>query len=516
MNLIKSSYMTGKIKYFLAALIAFATIDSAAQNSQVLYYMNLPQNHLLNPSLRTTSKVYIGLPVLSGINLNVNNNFFNFSDVFVNGVVPDSLVTIFHPDYDPAEFVKKIKDMNFFEAEALVQLFGLGFYAGKDLYISLDINERVDANVALPGDILRLGFQGNEQFVGDRINLSSLRGDAIYYREASLGFSKNFTKKLRIGIRAKALFGIASASIDNRSLGITVNDDYTHTLNADLDVNFSAPLSFYLSGQNTIDSVKLDPAFENFGEESERFSDTKDLVNYVLGFQNLGFGLDIGADFKISDKLKVSAAITDLGFIKWKRDVSNLRAESEFVFSGFDMLDVYNNKMTFDSLRKELLDSLKNKFYLTDSKAPFTTNLPFGVTLGGSYNLTKNFSLGLLSYTKFIGTQIREALTVSANLNVRSLFSTTIAYTAMNHRYDNLGFGIAFKPGWTQFYLIADRIPVTWNKIVSEGSTYPLPSCWNTVHIRIGMNLLFGNNVEKKNDKPMIVITEEGKSKKKK
>jgi hypothetical protein len=76
----------------------------------------------------------------------------------------------------------------------------------------------------------------------------------------------------------------------------------------------------------------------------------------------------------------------------------------------------------------------------------------------------------------------------------------------MNHRYDNLGFGIAFKPGCFQFYLLADRIPVTWNKIISDGSTIPLPASWNTIHARFGMNLVFGNKVAKKNDKPMVVV----------
>ncbi len=65
----------------------------------------------------------------------------------------------------------------------------------------LDINERVEGNVALPGDLLRLGFEGNEQFVGDKIDLQSLRGDVKYYREAGLGFSKNITNRLRIGIK---------------------------------------------------------------------------------------------------------------------------------------------------------------------------------------------------------------------------------------------------------------------------------------------------------------------------
>jgi hypothetical protein len=489
--------MIRKIKYTLAMLMVLYSLNSSAQNSQVLYYMNLPQRHLLNPALTPTNNVYIGLPALSGINVNVNNNFFNFSDVFINGVVKDSLVTFLHPDYDPAKFLAKIKDINSIEPEVQVQLFSLGFRAGKDLYIYLDVNERVDANIALPGDIFRLALAGNEQFVGSSIDLSSLRGDVTYYREVGLGFSKNITSKLRIGIKPKMLFGMATASIDNNLLGITVNDDYTHTLNADMMINFSAPVTVYTSGQNNFDSIAIDDS---------RFDTGKQIVDYLLKSNNTGFGLDIGAEYSFSDRLKVSAAVTDLGYIRWKRDISNLKAKSQFTFSGVNLLDVYNGTMTFDSLGEQLLDSLKQSFYLSDEATPFTTTLPFGVTLGGSFNLTKSVSLGLLSYTKFIGKQYKEALTVSANVNFGNAFSTTLAYTAMNNRYDNLGLGIAFRPGWFQFYLLADRIPVTWNKIKTDSGTIPLPESWNTVQVRFGMNLSFGNKIKKKNDKPMVVV----------
>jgi len=491
--------MIRKINCILILLLALVVFDSSAQNSQVLYHMNLPQNHMLNPAIRPTSLIYIGLPVISGINLNVNNNLVNFSDLFIKGVSPDSIVSFLHPDYDVAEFVAKIKDINSIEPQSLVQLFGLGFYAGKDLYIFLDINERVEGNIALPGDLLRLGFEGNEQFVGSKIDLSSLRGDVKYYREAGLGFSKNVTNNLRIGIKGKVLFGISAASIDNRSLGITVNDDYTHTFDADLMANFSFPVNVYIDANNNIDSFKIDDS---------RFDETSKIVDYLLETENMGLGLDIGAEYSFSDRFKVSAAITDLGYIKWKKDLTNLQAESQFVFSGVDLLDVYNGTMTFDSLGQELLDSLKNSLFLTDTKIPFTTNLPFGVSVGGSFNLTKSFSLGLLSYTRFVGKQVREALTLSANVNFGNLFSTSIAYTAANQRYDNLGFGIAFRAGLFQVYAIADRIPVTWNKIISDGSTIPIPANWNTVHARFGMNMTFGNKIAsvKKNDKPMILV----------
>lgn len=492
-----TSIMTRKIKYILILLLGTILADVSAQNSQVLYYMNLPQNHFLNPALRPSNSLYIGLPVLSGINVNINNNFVNFSDVFMKGQPSDSIISFLHPDYNIDKFLAKIKDKNSLEPEVSVQLFGLGFAVGKNNYIFLDINERVEGNVVIPGDLFELALKGNESFIGSKIDLSSLRGDIKYYREVGLGFSKDFTNKLRVGIKGKLLFGIAAASIQNRSLGITVNDNYSHKLDADLTANFSAPLKVYMDADQNVDRVVFD---------DKRFDNGSGIVSFLSGKKNIGMGLDMGATYDFSEKLIVSASITDLGFIKWKKDLTNLHAKSQFEFSGLNMLDVVNGTKTIDELGQDMLDSLKNSFKVSDSNVAFTTFLPFGVSLGGSYNLTKSFSLGLLSYSRFIGKQMRESLTLSANVNLGNAFSTSLSYTAANHRFDNFGAGLAFRPGIFQFYILADRIPVMWNKLKSDNSTITLPANWNTINLRLGMNLSFGNRVKRQNDKPMMVV----------
>ena len=168
--------------------------------------------------------------------------------------------------------------------------------------------------------------------------------------------------------------------------------------------------------------------------------------------------------------------------------------------------DVLNGTKTLEEVGQQMLDSLGNSFKFSDTKVPFTTFLPFGVSLGGSYNLTKNLSIGLLSYSRFIDHQILKSLTVSANVNIGNAFSTSLSYTAANYRYDNFGAGLAFRPGIFQFYILADRIPITWDKIKVDNSTIPVPANWNTINLRLGMNLVFGNRVRKKNDRPMIEV----------
>jgi hypothetical protein len=489
--------MIGKIKHILILFLAVIVADASAQNSQVMYFMNLPQSHLINPALRPSNSIYIGLPVVSGINLNINNNFVNFSDVLIKGQTKDSIISFLHPDYNVDKFLSKIKNKNSMEPELMIQLLGVGFSVGKDSYVFLDINDRIESNVVLPRDLFKLALQGNEGFVGSKIDLSSLRGDIKYYREFGVGFSKNFTDKLRIGVKGKLLFGIAAASIDNKSLGITVNEDYSHTLDANLAVNLSGPVNVYMDSKHNIDSVEFD---------DNRFKTSSGITDFFSGKKNMGLGLDIGATYDLTDRIVVSASITDLGFIRWTKDVTNLKANNQFEFSGLNMLDVFKGTKTIDDLANDMVDSLKNAFVVSNTKTAFTTYLPFGISLGGSYNVTKQFSVGLLSYSRVIGKQVREALTLSANINLGNALSTTLSYTAENHQYDNLGAGLALRAGVAQFYLVTDRIPVMWNRIKDDNSNFILPANWNTFNLRLGMNLVFGNRPKEKNDKPMVQV----------
>jgi hypothetical protein len=484
--------MFKKSRYLLIFLLVLLLQDAASQNSQVLYYMNLPQNHLLNPALKPSNLFYLGVPALTGINININNNFVNFSDVIMPNQKGDSIISFLHPDYNVDNFIKKLKTNNFIAPEVNIQLLGLGFKAGKDLYVTLDVIERVQGNLALPKDLFVLALKGNGDFLGKTINLSGLDARLTYFHEFGMGFSKNFGNKLRIGIRGKLLFGVANVSLNNRSLGLTVNDDYSWDFNADLSASISGPVKVYMGTDNKIDSVILDE--EKIGKP------------FFLNTGNIGLGLDIGAVYQFTDKLSVSASITDLGYINWKKDVTNLQANSNFKFSGFNITDVINDTKTFDQIAQDMVDSLENSFTIINDNKRFNTFLPVGVTVGGSYNLSKSVSIGILSHSVITGKQFREALTFSANLNLGNAFSASLSYTAENHRYDNFGAGLAFRLGIFQFYFITDKIPVMWNKITTTSNkTISLPYNWNTINMRLGMNLAFGNKMGKKNDKPMLL-----------
>lgn len=472
------------LRKFTISFVLLVALTSVlpGQNSRILYFMNLPQSKFLNPALKPIDSVYIGLPAITGISLGLNNNFVNFSDVIVKGRT-DSLITFLHPDFNQSEFLKKIRKINFIEPEVMVQLFALGFKMGKG-YISFDVNERMNASASFPGSIIEMALTGNGNYVGQYVDLSSFQGSANWYHEAGIGYSRNITPRLRAGIKTKLLFGVMSANLRNNSFGVRINQDYSHMFDADIAANISAPVNIIRDQENNISDIQ----FNN-----------DEMKNTVLlrGDKNIGLGLDLGITYKLTEKATLSAAVTDLGFIKWKNNVSTLYTRNNFEFTGLDVNNVINGGTSLKDAENQLVDSLRTLFNPVETHAPFTTYIPSTLSLAGSYQLTKHLNLGVLSSTRMTGRQFHESLTMSANLNLGSILMTSVSYTAANHTFDNIGAGIALRLAVFQFYITADRIPLTWNKIVSDKNTFILPANWNTVDLRFGLNFVFGRHRKK-------------------
>jgi hypothetical protein len=276
-------------------------------------------------------------------------------------------------------------------------------------------------------------------------------------------------------------------------------------------IKISGPVGVHMDSDNVIDSIYVD---------DDRLKTSSGLSDFILGKKNIGLGVDIGATYDLTERIVLSAAITDLGFIMWKKDITTLKTNNHFDLSGATLTEVFDGTKTVEEVGNEILDSLQNVFVVSNSHEPFKTVIPFGISFGGSFSITKQFSVGLLSYSRFIGKQIREALTLSANMNLGNVLSASLCYTAENHRFDNLGAGIAVRAGVAQFYLCSDRIPVRWENIKGVRTTHdlfgnetgtkvykiPVPAIWNTMNLRLGMNFVFGNRSREKNDKPMILV----------
>ena len=485
---------TGKKIFITAAIIILiACPEIYSQNSRVMYFMKIPQNHLLNPAIKPANKFYIGLPAISGVYANIGNNFIALSDILVPGLKSDQIFTFQDPDFDLSTLANKLKNNNTINTEVSVQLLGLGFPVGKNYSIFIDVNDRVAAKTVFPKQLMDLFITGPDNFVNNTIDITDVKVTGQYYREYGLGFSGNVIRNLRIGAKFKLLSGMASISFNNQQFSLKVNSDLSQT------VTSNATLS--ISGQETMD--RLINSSDNF---------TSVLSDYALNpIINSGMAFDLGAVYNLGKMFTLTASITDIGYINWTSELKSYSSNGTFTLPGITMEDVVAQDYSIDEMIGALTDTLKKSFLADNSPQPFKTNLPATVLAGGSIDLLPFFSVGILSESRIYAGNLKQSFIFSGNLYAGRILSASVSYTLANSSYDNLGLGLAVKAGPAQIYLIADKIPLSWDKIYIQRSGtntykgYNAPSSLSMLSLQAGVNIVFGKPVNKKIDKPMLL-----------
>jgi hypothetical protein len=476
-----------------AIIIMIACPEIYSQNSNVVYFMKIQQNHMLNPAIKSSTLFYIGLPALSGVYAGFGNNFIALSDILVPGVKSDQIFTFQNPDFNLNQLADKLKDNNTITTEMSLQLFGLGIPVGKNFSIFIDVNDRVTANTIFPRQLMDLYITGPVDFVNKTIDISNVKISGQYYREYGLGFSGNVIKNLRIGAKFKLLSGISSLSFENKQFSLQVNSDLSQTITTDATLG--------ISGQETMN--RIFEGSSGFGKFMSEY-----LLNPVI---NSGMALDIGAVYNLGKMFTLSAGITDLGYINWTSELKSYSSQGTFTLPGITMEDVVSQNYSIDDMIGALKDTLKKNFLADDSPQPFKTNLPATILAGGSINLVPFFSLGILSESRIFEGNLKQSFIFSGNFYAGKILSASLSYTLTNSSYNNLGLGLAVKMGPVQIYFIADKIPLSWDKVYFQNSgsnSYKgvnLPSNLSMLSLQTGVNIAFGKPVSKKFDKPMLV-----------
>jgi len=483
----------GKKVFITAAIIILMICPGLySQNSRVIYFMNVQQNHLLNPAIKPSTLFYIGLPAISGVYAGVSNNFIALNDIIIPDLKSDKIFTFQDPNFDLGMLAGKLKSSNTITTEASLQLLSLGIPLGKNYTIFFDVNDRLAAKSVFPKELMDLYITGPADFVNKTIDISDIKITGQLYREYGLGFSGNVIKNLRVGAKFKLLSGMASVSFENKQFGLKVNSDFSQTVTTNA--------TFGISGQETLSRI-----FEGSGSFGTFLSDY--LLNPVI---NKGMAVDIGAVYNIGKLFTVSASVTDLGYLNWTSELKSYSSGGMFTLPGITMEDVVSQDFSIDDMVGALVDTLKKNFTADEFPQPFKTNLPATILAGGSINLAPFFSLGVLSESKIYAGNLKQSVIFSGNFYAGRVLSASLSYTLSNSSYNNLGLGLAIKTGPVQIYMIADKIPLSWDKIYiqnSETNIYKaikLPLSMNMVSFQFGVNIAFGKAVNKNTDKPMI------------
>ena len=414
-------------------LIVGCVLFGVAAHAQYLrssYFMEGTSSRLqLNPGLQPT-RGYFNVPVLGGLNGSVSSNVLGFSDIID---VLDSGEDLFAND----DLYGRLKGNNRLNLTGNTEILSFGWYTGKGFW-SVNVGLRADVGASIPKSMFEYMRDANGFSLATGIQNYTIGNESFHvnaYGEIGLGYSRQITDKLSVGGRVKVLLGIARAemAVDNFDISVDdalVNGDYT---------NLNPYQTYGRAMVNARVSTTMKGGGLSFDETTGQI-DGFDIDGSNFGIAGAGFGIDLGASYKVWDNLTVSAAVLDLGFIKWKEGETTVAAPANgsFEVTGSNYQDFIDG----DFLSMDRFNFVQDKEAAENAK----TTLASTILLAGEYGLLDNkLSVGAIYTARFAEPKTLNELTLSATYRPKSWFNIAGSYSPI--QAGGKSFGLALKLG---------------------------------------------------------------------
>ena len=397
-----------------------------AQYLRTSYFMEGTSSRLeLNPGLQPM-RGYFNIPVLGSFNVGTSSNVLGINDIID---VLDSGEDIFLND----DLYSRLKSDNRLNVNLKTDVLSFGWYAGKGFW-NVNVGLRADVGASIPQSMFEyLRRVNNTEDING--SFSNMNFNLNAYAEIGLGYSRQITEKLSVGGRVKVLLGIARAEMAVDNFDIYVDDALTKGDYTELN-----PYQTYGSATvNARVSTTMKGGGLSFDETTGQI-DGFDIDGSNFGIAGAGFGIDLGASYKVWDNLTVSAAVLDLGFIKWKEGETTVAAPANgsFEVTGSN----YQDFLDGDFLSMDRFNFVQDKEAAEDTK----TTLASTILLAGEYGLLDNkLSVGAIYTARFAEPKTLNELTFSATYRPKNWFNIAASYSPI--QAGGKSFGLALKLG---------------------------------------------------------------------
>ena len=454
-------------KSVLAVSMLAMVIAASAQSASSAYFLEgFNQRYQLNPAFAPERKVFMAIPALSNIQVDAQSTVGLANFLFESKSKPGMLTTFMSPDIDSKEFLDAMPRGAQFNVGLNMDIFALGI-GSENGFTTFNLKMRNSEQIVLPKELF--GFMKASLAEGDYL-IKNLNINTITYMEASLTHSHKIGDNLTVGLGLKLLEGVAYADVTINEIDARIHEDEWQ-VKSNGTIKASVPGAEY----------KLDPETQTFdGIDGFKFS--------MPGSH--GFAVDLGAEYDFKDivnGLKVSAAITDLGFIGWANMNTFATNNNEYVeFDGFNNYDVNgdNSEETMDQINDDFNDMVQ--LYQTG-----TTDKKERVALSANFRLGAEYALPFADWVSF-----GELITYRTGLWSYTESRTSVCLSPCgwfdvsgNISFSTLGSSMGFlmnlHPGGINFFLAIDHLKAEFNPQFVPLHDFGL-------NFSVGLNLAFG------------------------
>ena len=435
----------GKLGYKGLLLLGGMMMLGEAAQAQYLrssYFMEGTSARLqLNPGLQPT-KGYFNVPIIGSFNMSASSNVLGTSDIID---LMDSGSDLYSND----KLFDRLKADNRLNVNLNTDILSFGWYRGKGFW-SVNVGLRADFGAALAKDMFSMMRTMNgfalEDVAGTNqsYSLSNQTLNMKAYAEIGLGYSRRITEKLTVGGRVKVLLGLARVGMYINQFDLNLDVPNLRNYQDDASRGELSPSDWYGKGYsyaadgNVITTLKGGGmTFDNNG-----MIDNFDLDAGDLGIAGSGFGIDLGASYKVWDNLTVSASILDLGFLKWKESETTVATVSGEAHETIDASN-YDRYIGGDFLSFERFDFEEG----SPEKVKTKTRLYSTLLLAGEYGLLNNkLSVGAMYTARFAEPKTLNELTFLATFRPKNWLNAAISYSPIQASGKSIGLAVKLGP----------------------------------------------------------------------
>ena len=453
----------------IAAIFLLFASGTSAQMKTSYFMEGSIQRYEMNPAL-TPQRGYVSVVPFTQTGININNNFLSIS----NFIYPyqGGHVTFMHSSVDAGKFLGSLPAQPDFGADIKYGITSFGKYGRNHRYFwSFDWNIRAIADVGIPKELFRvLKSLGNGTY-----DMGDLQVNTMAYSEMALGFSMPVVwDNLTVGGRLKFLIGLGHAEARMSTLTLDMGEETVSAM-ADGTVRTSIP-GYDFSNIAEGEAIPFETLFR------DRFDPNK-----IVGGLGVGAAIDLGAELKLlGDRLKLSVALNDLGFIRWGRE-SSIEGDLD------DLLFEYRG---YNTALKDFDMTTPNLDEITVRKTGgggYSKRLATNLNIGAEWNFLDNLlGVGVLSHTKFWNRAAHSELTLTGTVRPAKWFTASLSHTLIANKFGIFGAAINLHPRGVNIFFGMDYIPTKYAKLEFLNTNAMFPSRLKSFNLYMGLAFTLG------------------------
>ena len=425
-------------------------LTASAAHGQILrssFFLEGAQYRMqLNPAL-VPERGYVNPPAVGGTGAWVQSDVLGIDDamdIFRHGDNGDY--------YTTESFTAKLKDTNKAALGAATDIISAGWWHGGKGFMSFNVTVKADGYVTAPKELFSFmqdmrGMHSND-YSNYRCDIRDVEFNVNNYVEIGAGYTRVINNRVYIGGRVKWLLGMGNMNLKAKNISVITN---LEGVDPDLDWSTASPLDLRTAKgtAQVLADAQLSSSFEGLDlvTNDEGYIETlRYRVNHS-GVAGHGAAMDLGLACEVFDGLTLSAAINDIGFIKWTKACTQ-EAYANTAPLAYDSNNPGDYKRFLGIIGSdEPINLHLLRLTIDDQQRSRTTRLASTMTVGGKYR-TRNDKLGFgaLYSCHYVKTGAMSELTFGLDYRPFRLLDFAVTYSPIMCGGQSIGAALKFGP----------------------------------------------------------------------